>query len=112
MIRTLSSNEAKQQWGSIMKSVGDDGDEFIVESHGKPKVVVIPFDEFEAFQKARKEQIRAEALMKLQAWDQKYADRNSDLSEQEVEQIARRFRIEVGESFDTDDTKASDTSNR
>ncbi|MEJ7839848.1 MAG: type II toxin-antitoxin system prevent-host-death family antitoxin [Thermomicrobiales bacterium] len=112
MIRTLSSNEVKQQWGSIMNSVGNDGDEVIVESHGKPKVVVIPFDEFEAFQKSRKEQIRKGALMKLQAWDQKYANRNSDLSEQEVEQMAHRFRVEIGESFEADDTNKSDATNR
>lgn len=103
MIRTLSSNEAKQQWGSIMNAVGNNGDEVIVESHGKPKVVVIPFDEFEAFQKARKEQIRAEALVKFDALSARLGKRNGDLTQDQIDDLANRFVHEMYEDLVRDD---------
>jgi prevent-host-death family protein len=37
MSRAISSNEAKQRWGSVLSAVVEDGDEIVVESHGKPK---------------------------------------------------------------------------
>src|SRR5665811_2072572 len=44
-IRTISSNEAKQHWGAMMKAASE-GEAVIVESHGKPKAVVISPEEF------------------------------------------------------------------
>lgn len=39
-LTTMSSHEAKQQWGSVMKAASAPDDAVIVESNGKPKVAI------------------------------------------------------------------------
>jgi prevent-host-death family protein len=94
MVRTLSSNEVKQRWGAVMGSVSRGEGEVIVESHGKPKVAVISYEEFEAFQKLRKKRLQEEALRELQAIGELIGDRNDDLTPEQVEELADRFSHE------------------
>jgi len=94
MIKTISSNEAKQQWGSLMTSVNQHGDEVIVESHGKPKVVVISYDEYQSVQELREKQRRADALTELAAITRLIGDRNKDLSDDQIEELSVRFSKE------------------
>ncbi|MGH2542671.1 MAG: type II toxin-antitoxin system Phd/YefM family antitoxin, partial [Ardenticatenaceae bacterium] len=47
MPKTMSASEAHTKFGSVMKWAIESGDEVIVESHGKPKVVILPFEEYE-----------------------------------------------------------------
>lgn len=100
MIRTMSSNEAKQQWGSIMSSVGNGGDEVIVESHGKPKVAVVSYGEYQEFQKVRKQLQRAEAVAAFDALSARIGDRNSDLSQEQIADLANRFAHEMYEDLE------------
>lgn len=94
MIKTLSSNEVKQKWGAVMGSVSKGEDEIIVESHGKPKVAVISYDEFEAFQVLRRKQRQDQALAEFRAIGELIGDRNKDLSEKQIEELADRFSHE------------------
>jgi len=93
--KTLSSNEAKQQWGSVMSAVSNDGAEVIIESHGKPKAVVISYDEYQGLQQLREKQRREAGLAELQAISELVGDRNNDLSEEQIEELADRFTREV-----------------
>jgi prevent-host-death family protein len=94
MVKTLSSNEAKQRWGAVMDTVSRGENEIIVESHGKPKVAVISYEEFETFQELRKKQRREEALRELQSIGKLIGDRNKDLTEEQVAELADRFSHE------------------
>ncbi len=47
MPRTISASEAKTRFGSIMNWAGESQDDVIVESYGEPKVVIIPFGEYQ-----------------------------------------------------------------
>jgi prevent-host-death family protein len=46
MPRTVSASEAKAHFGSIVDWALDHEDEVIVESHGQPKVTIVPFEEY------------------------------------------------------------------
>lgn len=49
--RTMSSNEAKQNWGQVMAIADEPGTAIVVESHGKPRVAVIPIEDLETFRR-------------------------------------------------------------
>lgn len=93
MTMTLSSNEAKQHWGSMI-SAASNGDDVIVEVHGKPKTVMISFEEYQQVQEMREQQQRTEAVERLKALQRRQAERNKDLSEVEVHELADRFSKE------------------
>ncbi len=89
--RTVSSNEAKQHWGAMMKAASE-GEDIIVESHGKPKAVVISPEAFEELRQARDEAERKETLKWLRDFERRQMERNKDLTPEEVEEIAVRAR--------------------
>lgn len=88
--RTVSSNEAKQHWGAMLKAASE-GEDVIVESHGKPKAVVISPEAFEELREARERQRREEAIRLLNEIESTY----DDLTEEEVEGIAVQAGREI-----------------
>lgn len=92
--RTISSNEAKQRWGAMMKAASE-GEDVIVESHGKPKAVVISPEAFEELREARERHRREEAMRLLREIEASYDGRNDDLTEDEIEEIAVRAGREI-----------------
>jgi prevent-host-death family protein len=92
--RTVSSNEAKQRWGAMMKAVNE-GEDVIVESHGKPKAVVISPEAFEELRQAREAAKRQDALRWLREFEERQMERNKDLTPEQVEEIAIRAGREV-----------------
>ena len=95
MPKVVSSNEAKQRWGAILGYVSEKGDEVIVESHGKPKAVVLSIAAYEEVQALREQKRRAEALDRLRALQERQAERNTDLSEEDAMALADRFAHEM-----------------
>lgn len=91
---TISSNEAKQQWGSTMEAASDPDDAVIVESHGKPKVAVISYDRFMRAQELEEQARRARALEDLRRLEERIAHRNRDLTDEQIEALADRFSRE------------------
>lgn len=96
--RTVSSNEAKQHWGAMMRAVNE-GEDVIVESHGKPKAVVISPEAFEELRQARERQRREEAMRLLHEIEASYDGRNDDLTEEQIEALANRAAHEIFEEL-------------
>lgn len=92
--RTVSSNDAKQHWGAMIKAANS-GEAVIVESHGKPKAVVISPEAFEEYQTALENQRRAELVKQLEELQLRQAERNKDLTDEQVEEIAVRVGREI-----------------
>ncbi len=92
--RTVSSNEAKQHWGAMMKAVTE-GEDVIVESHGKPKAVVISPEAFEELRRARERQRREEAIKWLEDFEASYDGRNDDLTQEQIDELANRAAHEI-----------------
>lgn len=92
--RTVSSNEAKQKWGAMLKAASS-GEAVIVESHGKPKAVVISPEAFEEYQQAREQQRREDTLEWLRGFEERQRERNKDLTPEQVDDIAIRAGREI-----------------
>ena len=94
VLKTMSSNEAKQNWGSVMSTVADSDDAVIVESHGKPKAAVISFERFQKLRELESESKRDSNLRWLREFEASYDGRNDDLSPEQIEELADRFSRE------------------
>ena len=92
--RTVSSNEAKQHWGAMMKAASK-GEAVIVESHGKPKAVVISPEAFDELRQARERHRREEAIKWLEEFEASYDGRNDDLTQEQIDELANRAAHEI-----------------
>ena len=95
MPKAVSSVEAKNRLGSLLGYVADEGDEVIVESHGKPKAVIMSYAAYEQVRELREQRRRADALERLRALQHRVSERNSDLSFDEAEAIAEDLSQEA-----------------
>ena len=95
MPRTVSASEAKNKLGSIMEWVLEHSDEVIIESRGQPRVVMMPFEEYEKTKELREQARRKEALAQLESLRERVSARNQDLNEEQAMELADRFVREV-----------------
>jgi prevent-host-death family protein len=93
--KRMSSNEAKQQWGTLIKSVRDSDDAVIVESHGTPVVAVIPYDEFMEYRMYNEQRRRQELLKRLDQIEANYDGRNDHLTEEQINDISVKIGREI-----------------
>jgi len=70
----------------------ENDDAIIVESRGTPTVAIIPFAEYENVEQARLQARRREALAKLERLRDEVSTRNSDLTEEQADELAGRIR--------------------
>jgi prevent-host-death family protein len=102
-IKTISANDAKQRWGSVMSAVEKDGDRIVVASHGKPKVAVVSVGDLERLEALDARERRENALQRLRALEERIGNRNSDLTDQEIEQLADRASREAFDELAAED---------
>jgi prevent-host-death family protein len=95
MARTISASEAKNRLGALIGWVLENRDEVIVESRGEPKVVLMPYGEYEEIQKIKEQVRRRQALAKLEKLRDRVRQRNEKLKEEEAQALADRFTREV-----------------
>ena len=94
-IKTMSANEAKQNWGALMRAAREEDGVVVVESHGKPQVIVVSYDEFEEFRSFKEAQRRKELLRRLDEFEARWGGRNNDLTEEQIEELAVRAGREI-----------------
>ena len=95
MPRSVSANEAKNKLGSLIGWVVENRDEVIVESHGRPRAVLMSFAEYETIQALREQARRAAALDQLRQARQRSRSRNDDLTDEQAVELAERFSREL-----------------
>jgi prevent-host-death family protein len=88
MPKTISVSEAKNKLSAMLKWAVENQDEIVVESHGRPRAVILPYAEYELFQQLREKERRQEALQRLQELAAANQARNQDLTPQEAEELA------------------------
>lgn len=95
MPKTVSANEAKNRLGSLFDYVSDQDDEVIVESHGKPRAVIMSYPAYEEVRVLRARQRRADALERLRQLHERIATRNQGATEEEAIAFADRLSHEL-----------------
>ncbi len=90
MPKAVSATEAKNRLGALMRWALDRCDAVIVENHGEPRVVILPFDQYVKLQSLEEERRRQEALATMRRLQADVSACNQDLSEEEIEALADR----------------------
>jgi len=103
MSKAVSANEAKNRLGALLRYVSTEDEEVIVESHGKPKAVIMSIEAYKEVQELREQKRRADALSELRALRREVRARNASLSEQDADALADRVSREI-----VDELAASD----
>ena len=88
MARTISATEAKVNFGSVTQRVIDDGEPVVVESHGQPRVAIVPVQQLERLAELEEQERRRVWLERARALRSQVRDKNLDLTSEEAEQIA------------------------
>lgn len=96
--RTVPPIESREQWDALVETIETEGDA-IVESKGGRKVAVISYDEFLEHQAQRKVRLRTDAYARLQEALKGQAERNADLSEDDIERMSLEAGREIRESL-------------
>ena len=99
MPRTVSATEAKYKLGGIMAWAQENKDDVIIESHGRPNVVIVSFEEYQRILNWRERARREDALARLERLRKRVSARNQDLSDEEAEAIADELSREAVNSL-------------
>lgn len=102
MTKAVSANEAKNRLGSLLRYVSTEDNEVIVESHGKPKAVIMSIDAYEEVLELREAKRRAAALEELRALRGDVRARNESLDAGGAEAIAERVSREIVDDLSGD----------
>ena len=95
MPKAVAANEAKNRLGALLRYVSEQGDEVIVESHGKPRAVIMSIAAYEETKALREQKRRTEALQRLRDLQGRVGARNQDLTEDDAIEIADRVSHEL-----------------
>jgi len=96
-IKTVSVSEAKNQLSAVMEWAVENPGGVVIESRGRPKVAVLSYAEYQEFLALREQARRKEALRQLEELAERMWARNSDLSDEEVEELAEEISHETME---------------
>jgi len=93
MERSVGATELRQSLTDVLQAVRERRETYVIETFGRPQVVIINLDEYWLFQRFRRER---EAFFEwLEATAARNAERNVGLSDEEVLAIIEQAREEV-----------------
>jgi prevent-host-death family protein len=95
MTRTISATEAKARLSSLINWAINNRDEVVVESRGKPKAAILPYESYKQFKELREQDRRRKLLAELEDLAAIVQSRNTDLTDEAAEGLADRFSREV-----------------
>jgi prevent-host-death family protein len=95
MPKTVSVSEAKNQLSAVIDWAVQHSDEVVIESRGEPKVAILSYAEYQEFLALREQARRRESLRQLEELAERIWAQNSDLSDQEVEELAEEISQET-----------------
>lgn len=102
MPKTISVSEAKNKLSAMLKWAVENQDEVVVESHGRPRAVILPYAQYELFRKLREKERRQHALQRLHELAAANQARNQDLTPAEAEELADEVTRETIERIEVE----------
>ena len=102
MPKKISVSQAKNQLSAMLDWAIENQDGVIVESHGRPKAVILPFSQYESYLSFQEQQERQNAVTRLYAIAETIQSYNTDLSAEEADQLANEIAQEAVNSLQKD----------
>lgn len=99
-VKVVSASEAKTKLGSLIGLVARNKQDVVIENHGEPSVVMVPYTEYVNAQNLKAVVRRRSALERLEQLRVKVRSRNQDLStETQALELTDRFVRDVVEDL-------------
>ena len=95
MPRTISVSEAKNKLSAMMDWAIQNQDGVVVESRGRPKAVILPYAEYEAYLSMRENERRRAALQRMEELAAIVQEKNQDMTPERAEQLADEISRET-----------------
>lgn len=91
--KTISSTEAKAKFNAVVTVVANEGASIVIETHGEPKAVLVPYAEYRETQEMKDKIKRIEAFERLERVRKEVSARvnQAGVSEEQRDQIAVQF---------------------
>jgi len=94
-MNTVSTTEAKSRFGSLLAEVNDGADAILIESHGRPRAVLVSAQQWITLNNARERVRRWEAWESLRQLAAEVSARNADLTQEEADSLADEIANEA-----------------
>ena len=88
MPRAVSTSEAKSKLTALIGWVREHREAVVVENRGKPRAVILSYEEYEALQALKEQRRRQDLLDQLRRLQARVSARNADLSAEEADALA------------------------
>jgi prevent-host-death family protein len=95
MTKTISVSEAKNSLSAILDWAVENDDSVVIASRGEPKAVILPYEGYEEYLALKEQARRREALRQLRELSEKIWASTSELSDDEVDQLAEEISQET-----------------
>ncbi|MGB8648250.1 MAG: type II toxin-antitoxin system Phd/YefM family antitoxin [Anaerolineae bacterium] len=93
MERNIGATDLRQRLTDVLREIHEQHNIYIIETFGRPQAAIVNLEEYEQFQRFRKE--REAFFAWLDDTAAKNAERNANLSEEQVLAIIERARQQV-----------------
>lgn len=88
MSRTVSSSEAQNNFGAMVRWAKEHDGGVIVERRGKPEAALISYEEYQTMLQLQEEERKRQAFARMEKVRQQIAARNQDLTDAEAYRLA------------------------
>jgi prevent-host-death family protein len=95
MSRSVSTTEAKNQLSALMRAVEEDGDDIVIQDHGRPRVAIVSMRDYAGLQEWREQERRKQILAEMRELRARVRARNQDLTPEQAEELADHYVREV-----------------
>ncbi|MBI2427044.1 MAG: type II toxin-antitoxin system Phd/YefM family antitoxin [Candidatus Kerfeldbacteria bacterium] len=85
--RVFTASEAKRRFGAVIDAADQKNTEVIVESHGRPKVVIVSFNTYAALLSLAEQSQREESLHRLRSIRKEVQKKSPHLSHYKIKSI-------------------------
>jgi prevent-host-death family protein len=90
MSKTISATAAKSNFGAVVESVVEGGEQVIVENRGEPVAAIVSIADIADLERLRKEERRRQAIEEIKRIRAEVQAQNADLTEAEAQEFITR----------------------
>ena len=98
MEQRIGTTDLRQRLTDVVQAVREQRETYVVETFGRPQVAIVNLEEYRQFQRFRQE--REAFFERLEGMAVRNAERNANLSDEEVLAIVERAREEVASAVE------------
>lgn len=94
-MKSVSATEAKNRLGALINEVASTASDVVIENHGRPRAVLISFEDYRVLLEAREQQRRRDALDALRTLRGAVLEQNRELSVEAANQLVEEISADT-----------------